>query len=297
MGKALGKLSEKAAEELGLSMDCTVVCGLIDAHAGAIGTIGAMPKASFDNHLALIAGTSTCVMALAPEARQIGGIWGPYLDAVLPGLWLNEGGQSATGALLDYVLEVHGRTKADHGRITDLAMAKLAEDPGFAARLHVVPDHHGNRSPLADPHALGVVSGLSMDNSDEALAALYYKTALGIAYGVRHIVEEMNAAGYSIDTLHVAGGHTKNPLLMRLYADATQCDVVAAGAEDGVLLGTAAVAAGGCGMHADVFAAAQAMVPEGERMTFDRDATDAHALGFRRYRLMQDHRAALDALA
>ena len=295
VGATIGTLTAQAAEELGLTQACQVVCGLIDAHAGAIGTIGAMPKDRFDSHLALIAGTSTCVMALAPEARRIQGVWGPYRDAVLPGLWLNEGGQSATGALLDYVLESRGRPVDDHARLTTLAEDALRKDPDFAARLHVVPDHHGNRSPLADPDALGVVSGLTLDTSDTALAALYYKTALGIAYGVRHIVEAMNAAGYRIETLHVAGGHTKNLLLMRLYADATQCNVVAAGAQDGVLLGTAIVAAGGCGMHPDVFAAAKAMVPQGETARFDASTAQKHQRGFRRFRLMQDHRRALDS--
>ena len=296
VGMSIATLTREAAGELGLSTDCMVVCGLIDAHAGTIGTIGAMDPDKFDRHLALIAGTSTCVMALAKRARSIPGVWGPYKDAVLPGLWLNEGGQSATGALLDYTLERHGLGLDDHRRITQLAEEQLGFDPDFASRLHVVPDHHGNRSPLADPHALGVVSGLDMDTGETALAALYYKTALGIAYGVRHIVDEMNAAGYDIDTLHVAGGHTKNSLLMRLYADATQCNVVYAAAEDGVLLGTAVVAAGGCGMHPDIFTAAHAMVPEGRTEAFRPSESDRHVRGFKRYRLMQDQRAELDAM-
>lgn len=28
------------------------------------------------------------------------GVWGPYYSAMVPGLWLNEGGQSATGKLV-----------------------------------------------------------------------------------------------------------------------------------------------------------------------------------------------------
>ena len=28
------------------------------------------------------------------------GVWGPYFSAMVPGLWLNEGGQSATGKLV-----------------------------------------------------------------------------------------------------------------------------------------------------------------------------------------------------
>lgn len=37
------------------------------------------------------------------------GVWGPYYSAMIPGLWLNEGGQSATGALIDHVIDSHSR--------------------------------------------------------------------------------------------------------------------------------------------------------------------------------------------
>ena len=85
----------------------------------------------------------------------------------------------------------------------------------------MLPDFHGNRSPLADPHAVGVISGLTLDASLDALAQLYFATAQGIAFGTRHILDALNAEGYAIDRLHVAGGHTRNPLLMELYADTT----------------------------------------------------------------------------
>lgn len=30
------------------------------------------------------------------------GVWGPYFSAMMPRLWLNEGGQSATGKLVSF---------------------------------------------------------------------------------------------------------------------------------------------------------------------------------------------------
>src|SRR5690606_10259104 len=120
--------------------------------------------------------------------------------------WLNEGGQSATGALLDHVIRLHGAggepDAAMHRRIGERIM-ELREKEGLdlAGRLHVLPDFHGNRSPLADPHALGVISGLTLDASFDSLCRLYWRTAVAIALGVRHILERLNQNGYVIDTL------------------------------------------------------------------------------------------------
>jgi FGGY-family pentulose kinase len=257
VGKNLGPLTERAARQLGLTTACRVGVGLIDAHAGALGVLGGFAEdlQKIDHHLGLIAGTSSCVMALSTEARPTPGVWGPYFGAVLPDCWLNEGGQSATGALLDHIIRWHGAggepSSAMHQRIASrIAELRTAEGPQLAGRLHVIPDFHGNRSPLADPHAVGVISGLTLDSSFDSLCRLYWRASIAIALGVRHILDALNAKGYVIDTLHVTGGHTKNPLLMELYADATGCTVVAPpDNSDSVLLGTAMVAAPAAGLY------------------------------------------------
>ena len=160
---------------------------------------------------------------------------------------MNEGGQSASGALLDHILRLHGLdpTPATHARVIARVTELRAATPDLAPRLHVLPDFHGNRSPLADPDALGVISGLPLDRSFDALARLYWRTCVALALGLRAVLERLNQHGYVIDTLHVTGGHTRNPLLMELYADATRCRTVEPSAPDAVLLGTAMVAAAG----------------------------------------------------
>jgi FGGY-family pentulose kinase len=299
----LGPLLPEAAEALGLTTGCRVGAGLIDAHAGALGVLGGLAQegpTGLDRHLALIAGTSSCHMALSAEPRAVPGVWGPYLGAVLPQYWLNEGGQSATGALLDHILRLHSAggdpDAALHARVTARIAELRAEVPTFAAGLHVLPDFHGNRSPLADPHARGVISGLTLDSSFDSLCHLYYRTAVAIALGTRHIVDALNARGYRIDTLHLTGGHVKNPLLVELYADATGCRLVVPETEGAVPLGTAMVAATAAGLYPDLPTAAAAMAPSGS----ERLPDPAVAAGFKRdyqaFLLMHEQRRALGAI-
>ncbi|ODN71004.1 Ribulokinase [Methylobrevis pamukkalensis] len=252
--------------------------------------------------MALIAGTSTCVMALSDGPRPVPGVWGPYLGAVLPGLWLAEAGQSATGALLDHIIAWHGAggvPEADmHRRIcTRIDELRAVEGPHLAGRLHVLPDFHGNRSPLADPRAVGVVSGLTLDASFDSLCRLYFRTCVGIALGIRHIVDALDAGGFRIDTLHVAGGHLKNPLLMELYADAAGCTVVASAAEDAVLLGSAMVAATAAGLHPDLGAAATAMDQGGDTRAPDPAAAQRFDVDYGIFLAMHAQRREIDAMS
>ena len=161
----------------------------------------------------------------------------------------------------------------------------------------MLPDFHGNRSPLADPHALGVISGLTLDASLDGLAQLYFATAQTIAFGTRHILDALNAEGYAIDRLHVAGGHARNPLLMELYADTTGCTVVAPPEDtDAVLLGTAMVAAAAAGVHGDLRAAASAMAQPGTSCRPDTTRREAYDRRYRAFLEMHGQRRALDRL-
>ena len=132
---------------------------------------------------------------------------------------------------------------------------------------------------MGDPFARGVISGLTLDSDFDSLCRLYWRTCVSIALGVRHILDTLNTKGYAIDTLHITGGHTRNPLLMELYADATGCTVVEPSTPDATLLGMAMVAANAAGLYPSLDQACLAMqqggtarAPKAEaRAQFDRD--------------------------
>jgi len=281
MGEKIGGLTPASAAELGLLPRTPVGVSIIDAHAGGLGLLGvpldgAPPnETTLEERVALIGGTSSCHMAVSREPRFISGIWGPYGSAMIPGMWLTEGGQSATGALIDHTIDAHTRgaeLRRDAERqgttVYGLLNARLDElhaRDGSAflgamtRELHVLPDHHGNRSPRADPTLRGMVSGLKLTDSIDSLALLYLATVQSIALGTRHIIDTMNAAGYAIRTIVACGGDTKNPLFVREHADATRCRVVLAREPEAVLLGAAMLGAVAAGQYPSLLAAMGAM--------------------------------------
>lgn len=108
-------------------------------------------------------------MSLVSDPIFVDGVWGPYQGAVFPNTYLHEAGQSATGLLIDFVIESHPAYR----RLLELAGSKhpqvylnetvdaLAETnpvEELTRDIHVWPDYHGNRSPLADPSLRGMVS-------------------------------------------------------------------------------------------------------------------------------------------
>ena len=105
------QISIQSATELGLSRFAKVGFSMIDAHSGVLGMIAChnegekLTEAS--QRLSIICGTSNCHMALSKEPLLVPGVWGPYYGVILSNLYLNEGGQSAAGKLLDHVVISH----------------------------------------------------------------------------------------------------------------------------------------------------------------------------------------------
>ncbi|ONK78897.1 uncharacterized protein A4U43_C01F770 [Asparagus officinalis] len=276
-GYALGSgLTPAAAKDLGLLVGTPVGTSLIDAHAGGVGVMESVPESealvnadeddisapdedAICHRMVLVCGTSTCHMAVSRNKMFIPGVWGPFWSAMVPEYWLTEGGQSATGALLDHLLENHvaapllaNRAASQRTSVFELlnkmlqSMADELKIPFLSALtkgIHVLPDFHGNRSPVADPKSKGMICGLTLDTSEKQLALQYLATIQGIAYGTRHILEHCNSHGHEIDTLLACGGLSKNPVYVQEHADIVGCTIILPRENESVLLGAAILGA------------------------------------------------------
>ena len=259
-GTALGRgLAADAAAAFGLPPGVPVGAGLIDAHAGALATLGAARGdeiADPRRRVAVVLGTSACCMAVSDEARFIPGIWGPHYSALTPGQWLVEGGQSAFGAAIDRLMRmspafagVAGRPNAFDALEREIvARAGGASQAARLARdLHVLPDFLGNRSPNADPAARGAIVGFDLRDDEDSAMALYVAGLCGLGQGLGQVIRLLERNGFACEVLVASGGAARSALVRQIVADAIGRPVAAPETSEPVLLGAAmlgAVAAG-----------------------------------------------------
>jgi D-ribulokinase len=282
-GTALGSgLTPEAAQDFGLPPGTPVGASLIDAHAGGLATIGGqmgggqgadgVPPSLLDR-LAYIMGTSACIMATTETPRFVPGVWGPYFSAMVPGLWLNEGGQSAAGAGIDHLLQSHpahaeaveAARKAGLPTIDFLERRISARFNGVgeAARLaqgiHVLPEFLGNRSPYADPHARAVIAGLDLDGGLESLERMFVAGLCGLAYGLADVVDVMRTHHIPCRMMVISGGASRSALVRQVMADTTGVPVALPATPEPVLLGAAMLGAVASGAVPTLHAAIKSM--------------------------------------
>ncbi|KAH8066521.1 glycerol kinase [Aureococcus anophagefferens] len=286
------------------------VCGLADLRrscdiGGAFAAPGAAVLAASgeppERTVAIIAGTSCCIMATSREAVCAGRL-GPYAGAMVPGTWLSEGGQSAAGMLLDHVVASHAGRPVDcpPGEVYDLLNSRLdalARERGVAVfelarHVHVDPDFRGNRAPLADLSRAGSVVGLKLDPTLDNLAVVYLATVLALAYQTRHVLEVLEASGHApCAAAVVTGGMARNALYVRALADALDVPVSLPEEAEAVLLGAAALAATAANAHPTLLAAMAAMTRAADVVAPDPKLRTFHDAKYDVFRRLSDAQA------
>jgi D-ribulokinase len=282
-GTALGRgLTKEAADELGLIEATPVGASLIDAHAGGIGSVGGRggedrSETALDR-LAYIMGTSACIMASTAEPRFVPGVWGPYFSGMIPGLWLNEGGQSAAGAGIDHLIRSHpahaeaaAAAKAkglalleylEHRLLT--RMPHPSEAVQIARDIHVLPEFLGNRSPHADPQARAVIAGLDLDADIGSLERHFVAGLCGLAYGLADVIDALRAHQVPCGMLVMSGGASRSRLVRQIMADTTGLTVALPKTAEPVLLGAAMLGAVAAKAYGSIPEAMQSMSALGE---------------------------------
>ncbi|MDO0931211.1 ribulokinase [Streptomyces sp. DG2A-72] len=288
LGAKAGRLTAEAAAWTGLPEGIAVCVGNVDAHVTAPAAGAVEP-----GQMVAIMGTSTCHVMSSDQQGAVPGMCGVVDGGILPGLWGYEAGQSGVGDIFgwfvrngfpaSYAEEAAALGRDAHEHLTALAAEQKVGEHGLIA----LDWHSGNRSVLVDHDLSGVLVGLTLSTRPEDV----YRALLeATAFGTRTIIEAFETAGVPVRELIIAGGLTKNALLMQIYADVTRRPLGVIGSTQGPALGAAMHAAVAAGAYSDIQAAAGSM-GKSDRGVYqpDPDRAAAYDRLYAEYRLLHDY--------
>jgi len=204
-----GQVTADAARETGLAEGTPVVTGTADAASEAVSAGVWNPGSTM-----LMYGSSLFIISVAEKLSPGGVFWpAPYL---FPGTYALAGGMSTTGSVTQWYRRNFAPAAADQAAMYQELSRRAAAVPAGSEGIIVLPYFSGERTPINDPAARGVVAGLSLHHSD----AHFYRAILeGVAYGIRHNLEAMKNIGADTRTLAAVGGGTKNAVWMQIVCD------------------------------------------------------------------------------
>lgn len=204
-GDIAGHVTDGAAAATGLRAGTPVITGTVDAWSEAL-SVGAQRTGD----LMLMYGSTMFLIHTLAERLLVPQLWSTV--GALPETRSLAGGMATSGVITDWLRGVFGVC----GHDVLLAEAE-ASGPG-AGGLLMLPYFAGERTPVADPDARGVIAGLTVEHTRGDL----YRAALeATAYGVRHNTEAMRAAGADIRRVVAVGGGTRGGLWTRIVSDVT----------------------------------------------------------------------------
>lgn len=293
VGECVGRLTEEAAGRLGLKAGTAVAASMIDAHV-AVPSVGI----NGSDKALMILGTSCCMLLCSEKLSYIRGISGCVKDAVLPGLYAYEAGQSAVGDIFDwfvhnsvpgsYEKEASDRGVSVHTLLSEKAAGLAPGESGLVA----LDWWNGNRSCLADAKLTGMILGLSLRTKPEEIYRALLEAA---AFGMRVIFEEFEKGGINVKELYACGGIVgKNPFMMQIYADVLGKTIYASSVNQGSAFGAAvyaAVAAGSeAGGHTSINEAACKMGKVGDKK-YDPipENVELYHKIFKEYKILHDY--------
>ncbi|WP_425144925.1 FGGY-family carbohydrate kinase, partial [Deinococcus sp.] len=199
-----GQVSEEAAALTGLAVGTPVSVGAVDALSEGLSVGVARP-----GDLMIMYG-STIFFILVQDAPTpsdtlwtIGGAYAGQLNLA--------GGINTTGILTAWF-----RDQLAPGATFAELFAAAAQVPAGAGGLLVLPYFSGERTPISDPQARGVVAGLTLGHTRDQ----FFRAILeGVGSAVRHNLESFAAMGAEVRRVVAVGGGAQTDTWLQIVSD------------------------------------------------------------------------------
>lgn len=209
-----GTVTREAATQTGLAEGTPVITGTIDAAAEAV-SVGVVKP----GQMMLMYGTTLFMVEVLGRRVNDKRLWSaPYL---FPGTHALMAGMSTTGALTRWFRDNFARdlvSAEQQGGVNAYSFlsAEAANVKPGAEGLITLPYFSGERTPIMDPEARGVIFGLTLAHTR---AHLYRSVMESAGYGIRHHLDVLASVDAAPEMLRAVGGGTKSADWMQIVSD------------------------------------------------------------------------------
>ncbi|NBI71136.1 carbohydrate kinase [Clostridiaceae bacterium] len=249
-----GTVTEEAAKATGLPMGMPVIVGSGDSASEAIST-GVLHPGDVMLQLGSSVFLYCCTKNPVSDDRIRGN------DYLVPDMYSIAAGTNNCGTVTKWfrdhlyqdALALEERTGIN---AYETMMERIGAIPPGSGGLVTLPYFAGERTPINDPGARGLMIGLTLRHTRDHM----YRSALeGIAFSVAQHIDIFKENGIFPLRIMATGGGTKNPVWMQMIADILGEPVHTAKVTAGASYGDALMAGIGVGIFKD-FAALQPMI-------------------------------------
>ncbi|MBB4123350.1 FGGY-family carbohydrate kinase [Martelella radicis] len=282
--EVLGGLTEEAANLTGLKAGTPVVGGAADMVASAFGA-GVQEAGDVLLKFGGAVDILTATDKVRPDPRL-------FLDYhLIPGLFMPNGCMSTGGSALNwFIANFAGKEQLAaeaEGISVYRYLDRLAGNrPAGAEGVVILPYLLGEKTPIHDPDARGLISGLTLSHD---IGHLWRALLESYAYALRHHIDVLNDMGLETTRFLVSDGGAQSVIWMQIVADVLQQPVQCLTGHPGSCLGVAWTAAMGAGL-VDDWAGVSAFVGQGPTITPDAANKVVYDEAYARFRaLYQPH--------
>lgn len=200
-----GTVTAAAARETGLAPGTPVCAGTVDAWAEAA-SVGV--RAPGD--LMLMYGSTMFFVQVLRDLARHPQLWNTA--GIFPDSYCLAAGMATSGSLTDWVRQLVGDVPFE------TLVEEAAQVPAGCDGLLLLPYFAGERTPIFDPDARGVIAGLTLRHGRGHLFRAVYE---GIAFGIRQILGLLDTEANPVRRLVAVGGGTQGGLWTQIVSDVT----------------------------------------------------------------------------
>jgi len=247
--EVVGHVTVAAAQQTGLRAGTPVCAGTVDAWSEAFSVGVRRP-----GELMMMYGSTAFFVNVMSELHSDPVLW--TTAGIEAGTYTFAAGTSAAGLLTSWIRKITGDPPFDQ-----MVVEAAAAPPGSDGLL-LLPYFQGERTPIYDPQARGVLAGLSLRHERGHLYRAVYE---GIAFGLRQVLEFFDSAGGRADRIVAVGGGTTARLWTQIVTDVTGREQEIPAQTIGASYGDALLAAIGTGLvpaETDWSSAGTVLVPD-----------------------------------